>query len=33
MRLLLIEAGAMVASDIKLGLTDAGYAVDWVFAG
>lgn len=30
MRLLLIEDDVMVASGIKLGLCDAGYAVDWV---
>jgi DNA-binding response OmpR family regulator len=30
MRLLLVEDDVMVASGIKLGLTDAGYAVDWV---
>lgn len=30
MRLLLVEDDLMVASGIKLGLTDAGYAVDWV---
>ena len=30
MRLLLIEDDVMVASGIKLGLTGAGYAVDWV---
>ncbi|WP_138512333.1 response regulator transcription factor [Rhodoferax bucti] len=30
MRLLLVEDDVLVASGIKLGLTDAGYAVDWV---
>lgn len=30
MRLLLVEDDLMVASGIKLGLTDAGYAVDWL---
>ena len=30
MRLLLVEDDVMVASGIKLGLTQAGYAVDWV---
>ena len=30
MRLLLVEDDLMVASGIKLGLSDAGYAVDWV---
>ena len=30
MRLLLVEDDVMVASGIKLGLTDASYAVDWV---
>jgi DNA-binding response OmpR family regulator len=30
MRLLLVEDDVMVASGIKLGLIDAGYAVDWV---
>ncbi|MGQ0709161.1 MAG: response regulator [Rhodoferax sp.] len=30
MRLLLVEDDVMVASGIKLGLTAAGYAVDWV---
>ena len=30
MRLLLVEDDLMVASGMKLGLTDAGYAVDWV---
>lgn len=30
MRLLLVEDDVMVASGIKLGLADAGYAVDWV---
>lgn len=30
MRLLLVEDDVMVASGIKLGLTDVGYAVDWV---
>ena len=33
MRLLLVEDDVMVASGIKLGLTDAGYAVDWVGTG
>ena len=33
MRLLLVEDDVMVASGIKLGLTDAGYAVDWVGPG
>ena len=30
MRLLLVEDDLMVASGMKLGLADAGYAVDWV---
>ena len=30
MRLLLVEDDVIVASGIKLGLSDAGYAVDWV---
>ena len=30
MRLLLVEDDLLVASGIKLGLTNAGYAVDWV---
>jgi DNA-binding response OmpR family regulator len=30
MRLLLVEDDLMVASGIKLGLSDAGYTVDWV---
>jgi len=30
MRLLLVEDDVMVASGVKLGLSDAGYAVDWV---
>ena len=30
MRLLLVEDDVMVASGMKLGLTDAGYTVDWV---
>lgn len=30
MRLLLVEDDVMVASGIKLGLTDVGYTVDWV---
>ena len=30
MRLLLVEDDVMLASGIKLGLVDAGYAVDWV---
>jgi len=30
MRILLVEDDVMLASGIKLGLTDAGYAVDWV---
>ena len=30
MRLLLVEDDVMVASGVKLGLVDAGYAVDWV---
>ena len=30
MRLLLVEDDVMVASGIKLGLCNAGYAVDWV---
>ncbi len=30
MRLLLVEDDVMLASGIKLGLSDAGYAVDWV---
>lgn len=33
MRLLLVEDDLMVASGIKLGLADAGYAVDWVGSG
>lgn len=33
MRLLLVEDDVMVASGIKLGLTGAGYAVDWVGTG
>jgi DNA-binding response OmpR family regulator len=33
MRLLLVEDDVMVASGIKLGLSDAGYAVDWVASG
>jgi DNA-binding response OmpR family regulator len=33
MRLLLVEDDVMVASGIKLGLTNAGYAVDWVGSG
>ena len=33
MRLLLVEYDIMVASGIKLGLADAGYAVDWVGSG
>src|SRR3954465_9969267 len=33
MRLLLGDCDVMVASGIKLGLTDAGYAVDWVGTG
>ncbi|MDA8445923.1 response regulator transcription factor [Paracidovorax valerianellae] len=33
MRLLLVEDDVMLASGIKLGLTDAGYAVDWVGSG
>ncbi len=33
MRLLLVEDDVMVASGIKLGLTDEGYAVDWVGSG
>lgn len=33
MRLLLVEDDVMVASGIKLGLMDAGYAVDWVGSG
>ncbi|MCB1974104.1 MAG: response regulator transcription factor [Nitrospirota bacterium] len=33
MRLLLVEDDIMVASGIKLGLSDAGYAVDWVGSG
>jgi CheY-like chemotaxis protein len=32
-RLLLVEDDVMVASGIKLGLADAGYAVDWVGSG
>ncbi|WP_313301514.1 response regulator transcription factor [Diaphorobacter sp.] len=32
MRLLLVEDDVMLASGIKLGLSDAGYAVDWVGA-
>jgi len=32
-RLLLVEDDVMVASGIKLGLTDAGYTVDWVGSG
>ena len=30
MRLLLVEDDVMVASGIKLGLTNAGYAMAWV---
>ena len=30
MRLILVEDDVMLASGIKLGLSDAGYAVDWV---
>lgn len=30
MRLLLVEDDVLVASGVKLGLSDAGYAVDWV---
>jgi DNA-binding response OmpR family regulator len=33
MRLLLVEDDVMLASGIKLGLSDAGYAVDWVGSG
>ena len=33
MRLLLVEDDVMVASGIKLGLNEAGYAVDWVGSG
>ena len=33
MRLLLVEDDVMVASGIKLGLSEAGYAVDWVGSG
>jgi two-component system, OmpR family, response regulator len=33
MRLLLVEDDVMVASGIKLGLSGAGYAVDWVGSG
>src|SRR6478735_6527505 len=33
MRLLLVEDDVMVASGIKLGLSNAGYAVDWVGTG
>jgi DNA-binding response OmpR family regulator len=33
MRLLLVEDDVMLASGIKLGLTGAGYAVDWVGSG
>ena len=33
MRLLLVEDDVMVASGIKLGLANAGYAVDWVGSG
>ena len=33
MRLLLVEDDVLLASGIKLGLTDAGYAVDWVGNG
>jgi len=33
MRLLLVEDDVMVASGIKLGLGEAGYAVDWVGSG
>jgi two-component system OmpR family response regulator len=32
-RLLLVEDDVMVASGTKLGLTDAGYTVDWVGSG
>ena len=30
MRLLLVEDDVMLASGVKLGLCDAGYAADWV---
>lgn len=33
MRLLLVEDDVMVASGMKLGLSDAGYTVDWVGSG
>ena len=33
MRLLVVEDDVMVASGLKLGLTEAGYAVDWVGSG
>ena len=33
MRLLLVEDDVMVASGIKMGLSEAGYAVDWVGSG
>ncbi len=33
MRLLLVEDDVMLASGIKLGLTGAGYALDWVGSG
>jgi two-component system, OmpR family, response regulator len=33
LRLLLVEDDVMLASGIKLGLTGAGYAVDWVGSG
>lgn len=33
MRLLLVEDDVLVASGIKLGLANAGYAVDWVGSG
>jgi two-component system, OmpR family, response regulator len=33
MRLLLVEDDVMVASGVKLGLSGAGYAVDWVGSG
>lgn len=33
MRLLLVEDDVMVASGMKLGLSNAGYAVDWVGSG
>jgi len=33
MRLLLVEDDVMLASGIKLGLSGASYAIDWVGSG